>query len=171
MPRSILGLHDGVTISWRWTVYHQVLDYVDNLYTVVGFCLDSNNCIDHDLNSNGDFTLLSSEKNREQVRVARVASNSVFIKRERERLKRGKGEKKGRKKKKAMLFLCAKRERKKKRKKEKKRKEKKKEIIRVRRQGMRAGPGRAPFRRRFFSVTFFHFFIFSFFIFFIFFII
>jgi hypothetical protein len=65
MPREILGLHDGVTISWRWTVYHQVLDYVDNLYTVVGFCLDPNNCIDHDLNSNGDFTLLSSEKWRQ----------------------------------------------------------------------------------------------------------
>jgi hypothetical protein len=61
MPREILGLHDGVTISWRWTVYHQVLDYVDNLYTIVGFCLDSNNCIDHDLNSNGDFTMMSRD--------------------------------------------------------------------------------------------------------------
>jgi hypothetical protein len=62
IQRSILALHEGVTVSWRWTVYHQVLDYVDNLYTVAGFCLDSNNCIDHDLNSNGDFTLMSLEK-------------------------------------------------------------------------------------------------------------
>lgn len=61
IPVSILDLKNFVTVSWRWTVYHQVLDYVDNLYTVTGFCLDSNNRIDHDRNSNGDFTLMSTE--------------------------------------------------------------------------------------------------------------
>ena len=49
---------DFVTISWRWTVFPEILDYSENIYTVVGFCFDSNNRIDHDCNSNGDFTLM-----------------------------------------------------------------------------------------------------------------
>lgn len=46
--------------AWRWSVFHQALE-CRTIKEIQDYCLNSTNCIDHDINSNGDFTLLSKE--------------------------------------------------------------------------------------------------------------
>lgn len=48
-------------VAWRWSVYHPVLDLGKDMDSLRNYCFNDRNRLDHDRNSNGDFTLLHKE--------------------------------------------------------------------------------------------------------------